>query len=601
MKGTIVFFLSLILFLPISGQSERKITILHTNDLHSRLSGYAPEAEYTPLSVNDDRTLGGFARISSIVKAERENNPGVTLLLDGGDFLMGTLFQSLEVSTGFQLRLMKSMSYDAACIGNHEFDYGSEKLSEIVSNSVKAGEIPELLLSNAVFDEKDSSDDSLEKLFVNNTLRRILILDKDGLKIGLFSLLGNEADENAAFAPPVTFSRQIPFAKKMVKELKNEKCDIIICLSHSGVTKDKNGEWIGEDIELAKKVKGIDVIVSGHTHSKLEKPVIVNGIPIIQAGEYGQFVGKLSLTFNDGNISVDDYSLIPVDDRILGDPVIDNLIEEQKKVVASEILKPLMMDYDSPVVETDFFLECNEIGDIEGSNLGPLVADAIYRYVNNHCKSGTDISLVAVGVIRDRIVPGLQTAPDIFRIMSMGSGKDNVPGYPLSRLYVTGRELKSILEILQVAYKSTPGNYCYYSGLRVDFDPEKGLLRKIRKIAVVHSDGSIKDVDFSKKNKSLYSVTANSYMLEFFGIIRKMSFGLINVVPKDIYGVQVTDMKTAVIDMDETSEGVQEGKEWLALIELLKSMKDTNRNGLPDIDKKYENAVKCFFQVTTQR
>jgi 5'-nucleotidase len=90
-------------------------------------------------------------------------------------------------------------------------------------------------------------------------------------------------------------------------------------------------------------------------------------------------------------------------------------------------------------------------------------------------------------------------------------------------------------------------------------------------------------------------------MLEFIGIIKKMSFGLINVVPKDFAGNQVKDMKTAVIDMDENREGVQEGKEWLALIEFLSSMKDTNGNGIPDIDKKYAVPVKCFFPVNTNK
>ncbi len=90
--------------------------------------------------------------------------------------------------------------------------------------------------------------------------------------------------------------------------------------------------------------------------------------------------------------------------------------------------------------------------------------------------------MVAAGVIRDKIVPGEQAAPDIFRVMSLGSGKDDVPGYPLSRLYVTGKELKSILEILQVAYKSSPDNYCYYSGIRVEYNPDKGLLRKSEKL-----------------------------------------------------------------------------------------------------------------------
>ena len=78
----------------------------------------------------------------------------------------------------------------------------------------------------------------------------------------------------------------------MVRELQKEKCDIIICLSHSGVTKEKNGEWGGEDVELAKKMKGINIIISGHTHTRLDQPVIVNGIPIVQTGEYGEFVGR---------------------------------------------------------------------------------------------------------------------------------------------------------------------------------------------------------------------------------------------------------------------------------------------------------------------
>lgn len=167
-------------------------------------------------------------------------------------------------------------------------------------------------------------------------------------------------------------------------------------------------------------------------------------------------------------------------------------------------------------------------------------------------------------------------------------------------MYVTGRELKTILEILQVAYKSSPDDYCYYSGIRVEYDPDRGMLRKIKKIEIVHSDGRVVNVDFSKKTKSLYSVTANSYMLEFIGIIKKMSFGLLNVVPKDADGNPVKDMKTAVIDIDENREGIQEGKEWLALVEFLGSMKDTNGNGIPDIDKKYTVPVKCFFPVTAK-
>jgi 5'-nucleotidase len=454
-----------------------------------------------------------------------------------------------------------------------------------------------LLIGNATFDRKDIRDDGLEKLLSDNIISRKLILIKDGIKFGFFSIIGKDAVKDAPRAVPVTFEKQSSFARKMVKDLKSEKCDIIICLSHSGVTKEKNGEWGGEDVELAKAVKGIDLIIGGHTHTKLDQPIIVKGIPIVQAGEFGQFVGCLKLSYSPEKLKLTSYRLIPVDDNVLGDGHINGIIQEQKEKINQQILKPLGMDYNKPVVESGFKIEGNDVGDYVNSNIGPLIADAIQYYVNFHNRKGTDISMVAAGMIFDKIVPGVQTAPDIFRVMPLGSGNDDVPGYTLSRLYVTGRELKSILEILLVAAKSKPEDYCYYSGIRVDYDPEGGLFKKIKKIEIIHNDGTLINVDFSKKNKSLYSLTADSYMLDFIGIIKKMSFGLINVIPKDEAGNKIKDMKSAVIDINESLYGIQEGKEWLALIEYLGSMKDTNGNGIPDVDKKYAAPVKCFYSV----
>jgi 5'-nucleotidase len=595
-KAAILIFLLLIVF-SLSAQNAKRIVILHTNDMHSRLTGFGPESDYTPLSTNDDKTTGGFSRIAAILREQRKENDGITLTVDAGDFLMGTLFQHLEPTTGFQLPLMKQMGYEAACIGNHEFDFGPAKLAEIIASSSARGELPAILLSNAKFDSRNPDDDQLEKQFSSGVILRKYVLEKGGLKFGFFSLMGKVADDNAAFAPPVRFSKQIPAAKKMVKQLRNEGCDIVICLSHSGVDPDGAGGWKGEDVELAKKVNGIDAIISGHTHTLIDKPLIVNGIPIVQTGDYGRFVGRLSLLFENGKVRVEDDMLIPVDDRIAGDIQVNDKIEEQKKVIDSEILKPLGMKYAMAIAESGYLLECDEQGDVEASNLGPLVADAIHSYVNRHSENGTDVSLVATGVIREKILPGLQTPADVFRIMSMGKGKDNVPGYPLARLYVTGKELKSVLEILNVAWKSTPANYCYFSGIRVETDPDGGLLKKIKKIEIISADGSMRNVDFSKKNATLYSLTANSYMLQFIGIIKKMSFGLINVTPKDGSGKKITDMTTAVIDMDKNTAGIQEGKEWLAIAEYLRSMKDKNGNGIPDIDDKYRNAIKTHFPV----
>ena len=90
--------------------------------------GFAPESSYSPLTLNDDKTVGGFARIASIIKSEKETEPGTTLVVDAGDFMMGTLFPSLEKKYGFQLRLMKEMGYDVVATGNHEFEFGPEWL-----------------------------------------------------------------------------------------------------------------------------------------------------------------------------------------------------------------------------------------------------------------------------------------------------------------------------------------------------------------------------------------------------------------------------------------------------------------------------------------
>jgi 5'-nucleotidase / UDP-sugar diphosphatase len=577
-------------------QAGKKIVILHTNDMHSRVTGFGPESAYTPLSVNDDKTIGGFARIAAIIRSEKEKLPENTLAIDAGDFLMGTLFHTVEAETGFQLPLMKKMGYDIVSLGNHEFDFGTSKLTEIVRSSLKRGALPEILLSNAVFSKKDKGDDSLEELYSEDIIKRSLVLTRDGIKIGFFALLGINAADVAPYASPLTFEKQTAYAEKAVKELKKQKCDMIICLSHSGLTKGSNGAWEGEDVDLAKKVDGLTLIISGHTHTKLEKPLVINGIPIIQAGEYGEFVGKIVLSPDSISFKykMESYELIPVNDKIQGNAEINELVERQKINITGYILEPFGLDYNKPVTETNSILECNEQGNLEESNLAPLVADAINYYLNKHSSKGADVSMVSAGVIRDKMMPGIQSVPDLFRIMPLGSGKDKVPGYAFSRLYVTGRELKNIIEILLVAHKSNTDYFCYYSGLKVMYNPRKGLLKKINKISLVKPGKDDEEIDLSKGNKTLYSVTANSYMLEFIGIIRKKTMGMVNVVPKDSEGKRVTDMKTAIVDVNEEMAGVQEGKEWLALLEYLSQMKDLNGNGIPDLEPKYYLPVRVL-------
>lgn len=584
--------------LTVRAQEGVKLTILHTNDFHSHLQGFGPESAYTPLVKDGDPTVGGFSRIAGIIDSVKRESEGETLVLDGGDCLMGTLFHAIEKETGFQLPLMKRAGYDVVAVGNHDFDFGPDTYAEIVRNSSLNGEIPVMLLGNGVTDPDNPGDDKFEEVMKEGLIRPYYIIEKSGLKIGLFSLLGKDADESAPYAPPVTFTKTTKAAKKLVRELRNQGCDIIICLSHSGVEKDKKGNWAGEDVKLAKKVKGIDMIISGHTHTLLEKPLMVNNVPVVQAGSVGRYVGKADIICSNGKLTLQDYTIIPVNDASPADSAIQAAIEQQKIRVNDVVLQPTGLGYDMPVDRSAFRLISDEYGDVASSNLGALVADAIYYYMNTQ-GPGTDIAMVAAGVIRDPVEPGTESVADLFRVMSLGSGNDAVPGYPLSKLWVTGRELKNIAEILIMSAATTPSHFCFWSHLRIEYDPEGGIFRKIKRLEFTDTDGNVTEVNTSKDDTRLYSIVANSYMLDFVGIIKKKSFGLINVVPKDKDGNPVTEMDNAVVDFDPVQEGIQEGKEWLALVSYLKHFAPAEGAAVPDLPELYNNPPRSLVQVNS--
>jgi 5'-nucleotidase len=601
MKLRILFAICLTAALvTVNAQESRRLTILHTNDFHSHLQGYAPESAYTPGVADNDPTVGGFSRIAAIISDAKAENPGSTLVVDAGDCLIGTLFHALETETGFQLPLMKKAGYDVVAVGNHDFDFGPGAYAEIVNKSKQRGEIPVMLLGNAVTDPDDPADDSFEALRSEGVIRPYIIKEMAGVKIGFFSLLGKDADESAPYAPPVTFGKIIPAAKKLVKELKKEGCDVIICLSHSGISKDKKGAWSGEDVKLAQKVKGIDLIITGHTHVLLKEPLFVKGIPIVGAGDNGRFVGRIEFLAENDGVKLEKYESIPVDDRINSHSEIQAEIVLQQSRIDVAILNNIGMTYTMPVAIAPYKISYEEYGDAKGSNLGAMVADAIYRYVNSE-GPGTDIAIVAAGVLRDPILPGAQSVADIFRVMSLGSGEDNVPGYALSKMWVTGKEIKNITEILLFTSASAPSNYPFYSHLRVEYDPEGRLFSKVRKIELTDNEGNVTEVNTSKDDAKLYSIVANSYMADNLGLVKKKTFGLIKVEPKDKDGNIVTEMDSFMMDFNASQAGIQEGKEWLALVKYLQQFSPAEEGGLPVIPDFYLNPPESLVPVSIPR
>jgi 5'-nucleotidase / UDP-sugar diphosphatase len=570
---------------------EKKLIILYTNDLHSRVSGFPSGIQHLDTGYSEADTLGGFARIATLIKEEKQLNGDNVLVLDAGDFLMGTFFAMLEESTGFQLSLMKKMGYDAVTLGNHEFDFGPQILANIIAKSADNGYVPSLVASNLIFSEKDTADDALEALFDQKILNSSLIVERNGLRLGIFGILGRVATGNAPQTHPVKFKDPVKTAQKYVRYLRETgKADMVICLSHSGITMDKNGDWSGEDVLLATKVPGIDLIISGHTHILLEKPLIINGTPVVLAGCHGAWVGRYEVGWENGRICQLDARVIPVTNAISPDTLIRHLIAEQEQVIAEQILKPCNLFDSTIVAETSFPLICNLDTLLEDSNLGLLISDAVWSWVNSNNHPGTDITLFPAGLISDNIFPGKtgkQTVADIFRIIPQGYGKDNIPGYPLARVYVTGHELKGLMEVLYLAPSLSRDNYIYTGGLRATFDPEKGLLRKITSIEVGSPEKGFMPVDCSKRNKKLYSITADSYVLGFVSIIKKLSKHMIVITLKNERGEPIRSIDDAVIDADADTPGIQEVKEWMTLVWFLQQQPDINGNGISDIPVYY--------------
>ena len=570
---------------------EKNLIILYTNDLHSRVSGFPSGLKGSDTGSREADTLGGFARIATLIKEEKRQNGDKVLVLDAGDFLMGTFFAMLEESSGFQLSLMKKMGYDAVTLGNHEFDFGPEALATIIGQSAVNGSLPSLLATNLIFSKKDSADDALEALFDQDIMNTSLIVERNGLRLGIFGILGRVATDNAPRAQPVRFADPVKTAQKYVRYLREtRKADIVICLSHSGITLDENGNWSGEDVMLATKVPGIDLIISGHTHIVLDKPLIVDGTPVVLAGSYGAWLGRYEVGFGEGKTRQLDARIIPVTDTIPPDTEIRHLIAEQEQMIVEKILKPCNLFDTAIVAETSFPLICNLDSMLEESNLGLLISDAVYSFINSNGFPGADISLFPAGLISDNILPGnngKQTVADIFRVIPQGNGTDNIPGYPLARVYVTGRELKGILEVLYLAPSLSRDNYIYAGGLRATCNPEKGLLRKITSIELGNQQKGFMPVDFSKRNKKLYSIIADSYVLGFVSIIKKLSKHLIVINLKNERGEPVMSVDEAIIDADPGVPGIQEIKEWMALVWFLQQQPDTNGNGIGDIPDSY--------------
>jgi 5'-nucleotidase/UDP-sugar diphosphatase len=586
---------------------ELYFCILHTNDMHSELIPHSPAVDYN--AEKENSTVGGFARLATAVNEIRESKMKEgepVLLFDAGDFLGGTPFAWLALN-GYaaELTIMQKMRYDAVTIGNHEYDYGADVLAQYL---LQAG-YPEAHQKTLVL-ASNTEAPSDHPLAAQGLYRKTGMFElENGLKVGVFGIIGKDAVQVIGDAGDVQFLDQYEVARQMVDELKKQEANVIVCLSHSGVD---------EDRELAREVSGIDVIVGGHSHTALYKPVLEGDTIIVQAGCFGEYLGQLELAYNPdtGSVRVRNEEnghpfLIRIDSSFACDPEIDALVQEYTLILNAHIAEMTGGKFDNimdTVAKSDFILSNQP--PLSETPLGDFVADAMRMVVQNITGERVDIAGEASGCIRTSIFPGTMEYSagnisfyEVAGVTSMGHGYDGYPGCPVVSLYLTGEEVRRLLE-LNILVQKFMGNpsFLQFSGLRYSYNPRNAVLftipfanmpipttRAVTNVELytgdgiqpVHSEGY---VPLKRGDKKLYHVVTDAYILRFLPMAKNITPHL-EIVPKNANGEPVPPER-----FDELIVHQADGRElkvWEA-VAIYAAAQTPGVDGIPRIPDYYE-------------
>jgi 2',3'-cyclic-nucleotide 2'-phosphodiesterase (5'-nucleotidase family) len=387
------------------------LTILHLNDFHGALEPTRPGAGRPE--------EGGAARLAALVGAARTP---ATLFLAAGDLMQGTnlsnLFAGQPVIEAFNL-----MGLDASAVGNHEFDLGQPTLRERAA----AARFPFLAANIAG-----------EGPWKRSEIRQV-----GALRIALFGLTTGETPvaTHPRNVRGLVFEDAVATARLLVAELR-PRADLVVALTHLGIE---------EDEKLAAAVPGIDVIVGGHSHAKVEQPGQVGATLVLQAFERGVFLGRLDLEVTDGRVTAHRYRLVPVTPECGEDPAVAALVAGYVRQLGDRMNEPVGA----------------AVGDLEGgkdetrsreTGLGDLVADAMRE------ASGADVALINGGTIRAGIPAGPVTLGTLYDVLPF----DNW----LISFAVTGRELRESLETGLARVEVRDGGFPQVSGMAYVFDPK---------------------------------------------------------------------------------------------------------------------------------
>ena len=557
----------------------KTVDVMFLHDTHSHLN------EFSTVEDGKSQILGGFAKIKTLIDEQKKDNPD-TLLLDAGDFSMGTLIQVMFEEEASEIRMLGMLGFDVTTLGNHEFDYKAKGLANMMNNAVASGDnLPSMVVCNVDWESMEAAgftedQQLLYDAFENYGVEEYIMLERNGVNIAITGVFGKDCFDCVPNCP-LAFQDPVEAVKETVAEIKaNEDADMIVCVSHSGTWEEDDKS---EDEILAKSVQELDLIVSGHTHTKLEEPIVHGDTYIVSASEYGKYLGSLTMSQKeDGRWELENYELITVDEWIVPDEAVQNRVDELMGMVESKYLDQFGLTKNQILATNEIaFPASSATSDLHTEvNLGSLMADAYTYAVETFAddKTTVDVAVVPSGTIRDTYGIGNLTVENVFNSFSLGIGEDCVTGYPLISVYLTGAELKTVAEIDSSISDLMTSARLYTDGLYWHYNPNRMILNKTTDVYLINSDGERVELEDDK----LYRVVTDFYSSQMLGGVTDMSYGLLSIVPKYADGTPIENYEDAVI----MTEG-QELKAWVAIAKYMQSFEDTDGDGIGNVPAKY--------------
>lgn len=571
--------------------SSKQVTILFTHDVHSHLDAYKGEDSES----GETTLIGGLSRVKTLIDEKKKENPA-TFLFDGGDFSMGTLYQTIYETDAAELTMLGYLGYDATTFGNHEFDYRSEGVSNMFHAALENAKeddsltLPAFLIANINWDKNTSDDNKLIRQALDDYgSTPYTVIEHGGVRIGVYGVLGEDA---AACAPEsgLVFEDIVDTSKEVVEELKKENVDMIVCLSHSGTNEDSSKS---EDEILAQKVPDIDVIISAHTHTRLDEPIQYGDTYVVSAECYSKYLGELEMTRKeDGRWNLEQYQLEPVVESIKEDEGVAEKLNEYKEKVNEQYLKQFGYTFDQVIAENDVnFTQMDQFSvEHKDDSLGNIIADS-FVYAVKQAEGDdyrkVDVALEPSGTVRDTFQKGELTVSDVFNVSSLGIGADRVAGYPLVSVYLTGKELKTVAEIDASVSPIMTTAQLYPSGLSWTYNSNRMILNKVTDTTLVNNVPYTENPEVTQiEDDKLYRVVSGLYSAQMLGAVEDTSKGILKITPKDENGNEIKDFEKQIIH----DQNGAEVKEWSALATYLQSF-DKNENGISQIPSYYENGT----------